>query len=59
MARTNKVTGFRKWVQDLWYENCEEHETYKEPKYTQAQYWEKYKYWLKREYRYLKRTNNV
>lgn len=46
---------FRLWVQEIWLENCEEHLTYKENPYTIKQYWEKYKWWLRREYRHQQR----
>ncbi len=48
----NPVSAFRLWVQDIWHQNCEEHLTYGEDPYTIKQYWERYKYWLKREYRH-------
>jgi len=43
---------FRSWVQDLWRENCEEYLTVNQKPYTMQEYWARYKYWLKREYRY-------
>ena len=51
----NQVSAFRRWVQELWYQNCEEHLTYGENPYTIKQYWDKYKYWLKREFRHQQR----
>lgn len=47
-----KWTPFRKWVHDLWQENCEEHRIYGEDPLLQHEYWNKYKYWLKREYQH-------
>lgn len=47
-----KKTHFRWWVENLWLENCEEHFQYGEPKYSLSEYFNKFKYWLKREYRY-------
>jgi len=49
---------FRNWVREIWMENSEEHLTYGESPYTIKQYWEKYKWWLRREYRHQQRKNN-
>lgn len=56
-----KITmkNFRHWVREIWLENCEEHLTYNENPYTIKQYWERYKWWLRREYRHQQRKNNV
>ena len=51
---TQKVptdSAFRRWVQDIWRANCEEHLVYGEPQFTVKEYWARYKYWLKQEYR--------
>ena len=47
-----KQTKFRNWVNDIWMENREERLLFNEDPITIKQYWDKYKYWLKREYRY-------
>lgn len=47
-----KKTAFRLWLQKIWQENCEEHQTYGEPVLSIDEYFAKYKYWLKREFRY-------
>lgn len=47
-----KQSHFRRWVHDIWFRNCEEHLTYGEEPYKIQEYWGRYKYWLKREYRY-------
>lgn len=52
-----KPSNFRLWVQRLWYENCDEHQMYHEPKYSIQEYFQKFKYWLKREYRFQQRNN--
>ena len=52
LAQTNQASAFRLWVNDIWHQNCEEHLTYGEDPYTIKQYWERYKYWLKREYKH-------
>jgi len=46
------ASPFRLWVQNLWLENCEERLIYKENPDTIQQYWSKYKWWIKREYRH-------
>lgn len=48
--QTSQASAFRLWVQKVWYENCEEHLTYGEDPYKLQEYWNKYKWWLKREY---------
>ena len=52
MERDKKWTHFRNWVHNLWLENCEEHFESKQPPYHPQDYWNKYKYWLKREYKH-------
>jgi hypothetical protein len=46
------VSPFRMWVQNLWIENCEERLVYKQDPVTIQQYWNTYKWWIKREYRH-------
>lgn len=52
-----KTSEFRNWVRNLWLENCEEHLTFSETPYTMTEYWNRYKYWIKREYRYQRRQD--
>ncbi len=47
-----KPTAFKTWVKDLWYENCDEYVSFKQEPMPIEIYWQKYKWWLKREYRY-------
>lgn len=47
-----KEKSFRHWVHEIWLENCEENLTFYQAPYTMKQYWEKYKWWLRREYRH-------
>jgi hypothetical protein len=47
-----KTSNFRTWCQNLWFDNRQENESYRLPSYTMKEYFEKYKYWLRREYRY-------
>ena len=45
--------SFRLWCQEKWYEHVNELESYGQSvPYTAKDYFAKYKYWLKREYRY-------
>jgi hypothetical protein len=48
---------FRLWVQEIWRENCEERLTFGQDLSTMKQYWNNYKWWLKREYRHQQRKN--
>lgn len=50
-----KTSKFRRWLHELWLQNCDEHMEYHERPYTQQAYWNQYKYWLKREYRHRNR----
>jgi hypothetical protein len=47
-----KLSKFRLWVQNIWMDNREEHFQSNELPYTMQEYWDKYKYWLKREYQH-------
>lgn len=49
--------SFRHWCREMWYEHCLELESYGQPvPYSATEYFNKYKYWLKREYRYQTST---
>lgn len=43
---------FRRWLHELWLQNCDEHDEDRQPRYTQAEYFQQFKYWLKREFKY-------
>lgn len=47
-----KTSRFRLWVQQIWMANCEERLTVGQDPATIKQYWDNYKWWLKREYRH-------
>jgi hypothetical protein len=47
-----KNSKFRRWVEEIWRENCEERLTYGQDRATIKQYWDAYKWWLKREYKF-------
>jgi hypothetical protein len=50
-------SAFRLWIQRIWMENREERLTVGEDPVTIQQYWDNYKYWLKREYRHQRAKN--
>ena len=50
-------TRFRLWVQRIWMDNCEERLTVGLNPVTIKQYWDTYKYWLKREYRHQQKND--
>lgn len=52
------MSEFRAWVYQVWQDNCVEHEAFNELPFTQQEYWSRYKYWLKREFRYKKSLIN-
>jgi hypothetical protein len=52
-------SAFRNWVKNIWLENCQEHESYGQTPYPLEKYWERYKYWLKREYKFQKENNET
>jgi hypothetical protein len=51
-----KQSTFRRWVYELWVQNTDEHLEYKELPYTQEQYFQMYKYWLKREFKHQQKN---
>ena len=50
---------FRQWVHELWLQNCDEYLLVQGLPYTQTEYFHKYKWWLRREYRHQVRNNHV
>jgi hypothetical protein len=46
------TSKFRRWLHELWMQNCDEHREYGEMPLSQEQYFQMYKYWLKREFRH-------
>lgn len=48
---------FRTWVYNMYLDNCEEHRELKEMPYIDVQtYFNNFKWWLKREYRFQQRS---
>jgi hypothetical protein len=52
-----KSSNFRNWVRIIWNENVEERQEYHELPYSIKEYWQRYKYWLKREYKFQQNQN--
>jgi hypothetical protein len=51
---------FRLWLQKKWFEHTDELDSIGLPvNYTSADYFKKYKYWLKREYRHQMKASDV
>ncbi len=50
---------FRNWVRQMWHEHISEFEAWfhKMHEYDSKEYFAKYKYWLKREYRHQQNAN--
>ena len=46
------MKSFRSWLEDLWRENCDERDQFRQPRYTIQEYFRRYRWWLKREYQY-------
>lgn len=62
MGKTNGLKAFRVWLQEMWYEHLDELQVIGQTpnaKYTLKEYFNKYKYWLKREYRHQQGKQNV
>lgn len=59
MIRNADIT-FRRWCQEKWYEHCEEVEAWtgRSPRYLIAEYFGKYKWWLRREFRAWRRSHS-
>ena len=51
--------SFREWLQDLWRENCDENDGWGQPRVTLQEYFTRYKWWLRREYRYQRSARRV
>lgn len=43
---------FRSWCIAIWKENCIERDSFKQPCFDMPEYFNRYKYWLKREYKF-------
>jgi hypothetical protein len=47
-----KHSNFRRWVQEMWYRHEDECEAYRDFAKSPTEYWNTYKWWLKREFRF-------
>ena len=47
-----KKSNFRVWCQNLWMANVDERKEMRFDHISMAEYFKRYKYWLKREYKY-------
>ena len=53
MSKSNYTKGFKEWLQDMWMAHKDEADSFGQRiDYDIAEYFNKYKYWLKREYRH-------
>lgn len=51
--------NFKFWCREKWFEHIAELESYgQQPAYSQKDYFNKYKWWLKREYKYQRSRAN-
>jgi len=50
-----KNSNFRTWLEELWRDNCDENDGWGQPRLTLQEYFGKYKWWLRREYRFQTR----
>ncbi len=51
-----KNSHFQNWLRNIWLDNCAEHDSYREMPYTMKEYFDKYKWWLKREYKFQRKN---
>ena len=52
-------SNFRNWLRIIWLENCREHEDHNELPYTLQEYWQRYRWWLRREYRFQNKNKRA
>jgi hypothetical protein len=58
LDQRNQASAFRHWVRELWMNNRDERLLYGQDPATMKQYWDTYKWWIKREYKH-QRSQNV
>jgi hypothetical protein len=54
MSKVN--SNFKTWLRHIWLENCDEHDQFNEPAFNMSEYFQKYKWWLRREYRHQSKS---
>jgi hypothetical protein len=53
-----RTKSFREWLQEKWYEHVDELEAWNLPiNYNLCYYFNRYRWWLKREYRHYQKSN--
>lgn len=52
-----KRSNFRRWVEEIWRENQSERKIWRDTPESLQEYVRKYRWWLKREYRYQQNRN--
>lgn len=52
---SKELSDFKSWLRNIWLENCAEHDGYNEPPLKMSEYFQKYKWWLRREYRFQRK----
>ena len=50
---------FKTWIHELWIDNCDELYALRAEKYTEQEYFQKYKWWLRREYQHQKQKEQI
>lgn len=50
---------FRVWIEQLWFDNCDEREQCHESCFSRAEYFQRFKYFLKHEYRRQQRLEKI
>lgn len=50
--KESNPSRFRNWVQELWFMNKDERLLHREAELRLDEYWNMYKWWLKREYKH-------
>lgn len=53
--KRSTLSPFRLWVQELWFLNKDERLVHREAELRLDEYWNMYKWWLKREYQHRQR----
>lgn len=53
-----KSNGFRVWVDSIWRDHCIECRIWREPAKSLSEYFNQYKWWLKREFKHQRSDGN-
>ncbi len=58
MKTCKSKSSFRHWVQEMWYDHVDEIDAYYQSlRYSSKDYFNKYKFWLKREFQHRQKQN--